>query len=65
MPTDLKDSFGHYAPEPSTVGSPRPPERSVADEIKIESAKYGIGKPRRIIVRGTVANDKSQDNTRE
>jgi hypothetical protein len=69
MPTDLKDSFGDYAPEPSTAGSPRPPERSVTDEIKdeikIESAKYGIGKPRRIIVRGTVATDKSQDNTRE
>jgi hypothetical protein len=67
MPTDLKDPFGDYAREPSTAGSPRPQERPVVDEIKDEIKreieKYGIGKPRRIIVRGTVANDKSQDNT--
>lgn len=60
MPTDEQDPFGEYAPEPQTVGPPPIPEMPTLDEV--ESAKYGIGKPRRIILRGTVAADKGPDD---
>ena len=55
MPPDRQDTFGEYAPELPTAG-PRPAvEPSPPDEV--ETTKYGIGKPRRIIVRGKVAAD--------
>lgn len=63
MPTDKQDPFGEYAPEAQTTGETPVRKTSLPDEI--ESAKYGIGKPRRIIIRGIVAADKSPDDKRE
>jgi hypothetical protein len=63
MGNDDHDPFGGYAPEPQTAGSPPIPEPPAVDEM--EPSKYGIGKPRRIIVRGTVAKDTSPDSRRE
>ena len=63
MATDEKDPFGEYAPEPQTPGAPPDRETSAPDEI--DSAKYGIDKPRRIIVRGTVAADKGPEDEPE
>lgn len=63
MPTDEQHPFGEYAPEPQTAGAPPVRETPAPDEV--ESAKYGIGKPRRIIVRGIVAADKGPDDKRE
>ena len=55
MPPEEKDPFGEYVPEPQTAGTP--PAGQAAEPDEVESTKYGIGKPRRIIVRGTVAAD--------
>lgn len=65
MPNEQDRPFGEYAPEAQTAGCPPGTERSVADEMERLSEKYGIAKPRRIIVRGTVAKDKSPNDTRE
>jgi len=54
------DPFGEYAPEGQTAADAPLCETQVPDEI--ETAKYGSGKPRRIIVRGNVAEDKSPDS---
>lgn len=63
MPAEEQDPFGEYAPEPQTggvqiTGQPTPPD-------EIESEKYGIGKPRRIIVRGKVAADPGTEGRQE
>ncbi len=63
MQSNEQDPFGEYAPEPQTTAKPPVRETPLPDEG--EGAKYGIGKPRRIIVRGTVAADKSPDDKRE
>lgn len=55
MPENKDDPFGEYASEPETTGMPPVGEAAEPDEI--ESVKYGVGKPRRIRVRGTVAAD--------
>jgi len=54
-PPDANNPFGEYAPEPETEGTP--PGGQAPETEEVESAKYGIGKPRRIIIRGTVAAD--------
>jgi hypothetical protein len=63
MPPDEKDLFGEYAPEPQTAGPTHAPERPEATETG--TAKYGTGKPHRIIVRGSVAKDDSTEDRRE
>lgn len=64
MPTDDQQNvFGEYAPKPSTAAIRTAPEPSPPGEI--ESIKYGIGKPRRIIVRGKVAADSGTEDQRE
>lgn len=64
MQDDQQDRpFGEYAPEPQTSGSTIP-EKPASEGIKID-AKYGIAKPRRIVVRGTVAKDTSSNNQGE
>lgn len=65
MATDPEDSFGGYAPDPPTAGSEGTKKELDADSLTIATEKYGISKPRRIIVRGIVANDKGPDNQRE
>jgi len=55
MQSNREDPFGDYVPEPQTTGALPTGETTPADEV--DSAKYGVGKPRRIIVRGTVAKD--------
>ena len=62
MPDEAHKPFGEYAPEPQTAGPtpaavPTPPD-------EVDSAKYGLGKPHRIIVRGNVAADASTQNRR-
>lgn len=57
MPTeDQQNVFGEYASELSTEAIRSPTETLKDDEVD-ENIKYGIGKPRRIIVRGKVAAD--------
>ncbi len=60
MLPDEQDPFGEYAPESqtnttSTVGKTSPPD-------EVESEKYGIGKPRRVIIRGNVATDSGTED---
>jgi len=64
MLPDEQDPFGEYAPESQTASVPRT-EQKLLDEEAIESAKYGIGKPRRVIIRGNVAADRRIENERE
>ena len=56
MPNDTRDHFDKYAPEPRTTAAVRP--TAEGDPEKLDVTRYGIGKPRRIIVRGTIASDK-------
>ena len=63
MESNRQDPFGDYAPEPQTAGALPAVETAPADEV--DSEKYGIGKPRRIIVRGTVAKNSSVEDKRE
>lgn len=60
MPNDKQEPFGEYAPEPQTAGMPPISETPPTEEV--EGSKYGIGKPTRIIVRGTLAADKDPDH---
>jgi hypothetical protein len=52
-----KDLFGEYVPETPTAGKEPAslPDAPPPDEIDTE--RYGIDKPRRIIVRGNIAAD--------
>jgi hypothetical protein len=63
MPTNEKDPFAEYAPEARTTGSAIGPVTPKPTETG--KAKYGISKPRRVIVRGIVADDKGSDNKRD
>ena len=63
MQPNQQDPFDEYAPEPQTSAPPRAEETIPSDEVDTE--KYGIGKPRRIIVRGTVAKDSGVEDKRE
>lgn len=53
MRIDESDAFGEYIQEASTSGS-----EPIAKPVELdepEDAKYGIGKPHRIILRGIIA----------
>lgn len=69
-----QNMFGEYAPEPST--QPPNPDGAESSEMQPDPLaggtqdaehsipeKYGIGKPRRIIVRGKVAADTDTEPT--
>ena len=62
-PDDHQDILGEHAPESPTTAIPHAPEPSPPDDIA--DAKYGIGKPRRIIVRGKVAADSGTEDQQE
>lgn len=77
MQGDTDNPFGEYAPELSTGSSAGIKEMSRPDQMtlsaahgvetlppdEVESAKYGIGKPIRIVLRGTIAADKDPENS--
>ncbi len=63
MESNRQDPFGDYATEPKTTGALPASETAPAD--KVDSEKYGVGKPRRIIVRGTVAKNSGVEDKRE
>ena len=63
MEPKQQDPFGEYAPESQTAGVL--PAKGVPPPDEVESGKYGIGKPRRIIVRGTVAADSGTEDKRD
>jgi hypothetical protein len=63
MERNQQDPFGKYAPEPQTTATPPAHETAPLDEVDTE--KYGVGKPRRIIVRGTVAKNSGVEDKRE
>jgi len=60
MLADEQAPFGKYAPEPQTDGAA--PAREEPAPGEVETTKYGIGKPRRIIVRGTIAAHKNPED---
>jgi hypothetical protein len=63
MESNRQDPFGDYASEPQTEGAMPAAETAPAGEV--DSEKYGVGKPRRIIVRGTVAKNPGVEDKRE
>ncbi len=64
MPPDNPDDiFGEHVPDSATAAIPHRTEPSPPDEVEV--SKYGIGKPRRIIVRGKVAADTDTENQRD
>jgi len=63
MMAEEQSPFGNYSPEPQTAGAL--PRREAAEPGEVETKKYGIGKPRRIIVRGTIATDKGPQEQQE
>ena len=63
MVPEEQDPFGEYVSEPQTSAAPHDGRDAPPDEIEI--IKYGIGKPRRIIVRGIIAADSGIENRRE
>jgi hypothetical protein len=62
MTIDEQDPFDEYVPEAQTANTL--PVSETSEPFEIVSAKYGINKPRRIIVRGTVAADRCSDDKR-
>jgi hypothetical protein len=62
MEPNQQDPFGDYAPEPQTVAAAPAGDKTLPDEVDTE--KYGVGKPRRIIVRGTVAKNSGVEDKR-
>ena len=63
MPNSDQEPFGEYAPETPTAAVQPPATEAEPDEV--ETTKYGIGKPRRIIVRGTVAAHPGPEGQRQ
>jgi hypothetical protein len=63
MVPEEQDPFGEYVSEPQTAAAPQDGSNAAPDEIEI--TKYGLGKPRRIIVRGTIAADSNSKNRQE
>jgi len=63
MPTEEQDPFGEYAPASQTDAAS--PVSQKPSPVEVESEKYGIGKPHRIIVRGNVAADSGTKDKRK
>ncbi len=62
-PHPIEDAFGGYVSESQTVGASSVPKKPLVPDKDVR-AMYGSGKPRRIIVRGSVAADNSSDGER-
>lgn len=62
MESNRQNPFDDYAPESQTTGALPAGETAPADVV--DSEKYGVGKPQRIIVRGTVAKDSGVEDKR-
>ncbi len=57
-PGEEGSPFGAYAPETQTAGlQPQPAGGAPLSTPALEVGKLGLGKPRRIIIRGTIAKD--------
>lgn len=62
MLPEEQDPFADYAPEPRTTGSPL---HQTPSPTETGTAKYGTSKPRRVIVRGIVAENRDPDDKGE
>jgi hypothetical protein len=65
MLPDEQNPFGEYAPESQTTAASSGRQKPPTTEELIDPAKYGIGKPRRIIIRGNVAANPDIKDERE